>query len=377
MSEYKKDIQDFLQKACSQIRYKSIHSNIINELTDHIEEQKSQYIKQGLNEEEAATKAVEQMGDPVVVGKQLDKAHRPRTEFSILSLVAILVLMGGFVQFLISGANENTGAFSRFLIYAPLGLAAFILTYFFDYTLLGRYPKTVYFILFAAVIVYSQFSGRILGVYPHVYYYALLSIPVFAGIVYGYRNKGYMGIIACGIFYAGTALLCLLAPRVTAFALLSVSCLIILTIAIAKGYFGVRKEIGIALVYIPTIITLIISILFLCIQAPYRRERIAVMLNPELDPMGSGYQHLLVKRIIEASKPFGEAVLGGKLSDMPSNHLLPGWNTDFSLTYIIGSLGYVAGLVIIAVILALIVRMFISVTKQKIHLASYCLMQHA
>ncbi len=365
MSEHKKVIEDFLQKACSQIRYKGIHSSIINELTDHIEEQKSQYVKQGLNEKVAITKAVEQMGDPVVVGKQLNKAHRPRIELSILSLVAVLVLIGGIVQFLISGASTNIDTFSRFLMYAPIGLSAFIITYFFDYTLLGRYSKTVYFILFAAAIIYFQFSPMINGTYPHVYYYALLSIPVFAGIVYGYRNKEYMGIIACGLFYAGTALLCLIAPSTTAFILLSVSCLIILTIAIAKGYFGVRKEIGLAIVYIPTIITFTVSILYLFLQAPFRRNRIAVMLNPELDPLGSGYQHLLVKKILEASKPFGKAVLGGELSNIPVNEVLPGWNIDFSLTYLISSLGYVTGLVIVGIILTLIVRMFISVARQK------------
>ncbi|OPZ88285.1 MAG: Rod shape-determining protein RodA [Firmicutes bacterium ADurb.Bin419] len=365
MSEHNNDIQDFLQKACSQIRYKSIHSSVVNELTDHIEEQKNQYIKQGLNEDEATTKAVEQMGDPVVVGKQLDKAHRPRIELSILSLVAVLVLIGGIVQFLISGASSDIDTFSRFLIYAPIGLLAFIATYFFDYTLIGRYSKTVYFILFAATIIYFPFSPRLNGSYPHVYYYALLSIPIFAGIVYSFRNKGYMGIIACGLFYVGTAFICLIAPRTTAFILLSVSCTIILTIAIAKGYFGIRKEIGFALVYIPAIITFIVPILYLFMQSPQLRNRITVMLNPELDPTGSGYQHLLVKKIIEASKPFGEAVLGGEFANSPVNLVLPGWNTGFSLTYIVASLGYVAALVIVGIILTLIVRMFISASRQK------------
>ena len=72
MSEHNKAIQEFLETACSQIRYKSIHKSIINELTDHIEEQKNQYIKEGYNQEEATAKAIEQMGDPVLVGKELD-----------------------------------------------------------------------------------------------------------------------------------------------------------------------------------------------------------------------------------------------------------------------------------------------------------------
>jgi len=222
----------------------------------------------------------------------------------------------------------------------------------------------MFYICFNTNIVFP-FSPRLNGSYPHVYYYALLSIPIFAGIAYSFRNKGYMGIIACGLFYVGTAFICLIAPRTTAFILLSVSCTIILTIAIAKGYFGIRKEIGFALVYIPAIITFIVPILYLFMQSPQLRNRITVMLNPELDPTGSGYQHLLVKKIIEASKPFGEAVLGGEFANSPVNLVLPGWNTGFSLTYIVASLGYVAALVIVGIILTLIVRMFISVARQK------------
>ena len=131
MSEHNKAIQEFLDTACNQIRYKSIHKSIIDELTDHIEEQKIQYIKEGYSQEEATAKAIEQMGDPVLVGKELDKAHRPKTEWSILSLVAILVLIGAAVQFIIFGENpRGPESFPQFLMYVSVGLVAFTFTYF-------------------------------------------------------------------------------------------------------------------------------------------------------------------------------------------------------------------------------------------------------
>lgn len=367
MSEHNKTIQEFLQTACNQIRYKSVHKSIVNELTDHIEEQKNQYVKEGFSEEAATNKAIEQMGDPVLVGKELDKAHRPRTEWSILSLVAILVLIGGALQFLISGTNNNhTGGFMHFLMYLTVGLAAFFFTYFFDYTLIGRYPKSAYFILIAAAIAESQLSGMVCGsFYPHIYHFALLVIPIFAGIIYSFRNKGYMGIIACGLFYFGAAFLCLIAPNLSAFVLLTLSCLIILTLAIVKGYFGGNKKIGLVIVYIPTFMTLTLLVLSLIFLLPFRMKRIALSLCPELDPQGAGYLPLLVKKIIKGSQPFGEAVLGPGYANMHVNQILPCWDTDFSLTYIIGHLGLVAGLVIIGIISALIVRISISIIKQK------------
>lgn len=366
MSEHNKTIQEFLQTACNQIRYKSVHTSIVNELTDHIEEQKSQYIKEGFSEEAATNKAIEQMGDPVLVGKELNKAHRPKIEWSILSLVAVLVLIGGAVQFLISGTNTNhTGGFLHFLTYLPVGLAAFFFTYFFDYTLIGRYPKIAYFILLATAVAESQLSGRVCGCYPHIYYFALLFIPIFAGIVYSFRNKGYLGIIACGLFYFGAAFLCIIAQNLSAFVLLTFSCLIILTHAIVKGYFGGNKKIGLAVVYIPTFMTFVLSVLCLIFLLPYRMRRIALSLIPELDPQGAGYNSLMVKRIIKGSQPFGEALLGPGYVNMPVNQILPCWDTDFSLTYIIGHLGLVAGLVIIGIISVLIVRISISIIKQK------------
>jgi cell division protein FtsW (lipid II flippase) len=366
MLEHNGAIQEFLQTACNQIRYKSIHKSIVNELTDHIEEQKIHYIKLGFSEEEATAKAIEQMGDPVLVGKELDKAHRPKTEWSILSLVAVLVLIGGALQFLISGVStDGQSSFLRFLFYAPIGIAVFTFTYFFDYTLIARYSKQLFFILFGTAIVYFYFSQPYCGAYPHIYYFALLFIPIFAGVIYSYKGKDYFGIIKCGLYYGSAAFLCLIAPRVSAFVIHSVSCLILLTLAIIKGYFIGNKKISLAIVYIPTTIIFILFTIFLFFQSPIRRNRIATMLNPKIDPDGQGFHVLMVKRIIQSSQTFGKAVFEGEFENMPIHQMLPGWNTDFSLTYIIGRLGIAAGLIIIAIVSVFIVRMFISVTKQK------------
>lgn len=358
-------VREFLQTVCKQIRFKGIHKDIVGELSDHIEDQKSEYIKQGFDEATAALKAVEQMGDPVSIGKQLDKAHQPKTEWSILSLALILVIIGGAVQFLLSRVNSyNSSVFSHFLFYAPIGIIVFICAYFFDYTVLGRYSKCVYFLLVGATLAGFMLFSRKNGAYKHVYYSALLFIPVFAAIIGGFRNKGYPGIIASGAFYAGAALLCLLAPTSSGFFLLTVSCLIILTVAIKKGFFGGDKKVGLTIVYVPVAVAAML--LFIRINnSPYDRQRLAVMLDPQSDPQGGGYQYLMVRRLVADLRPFGEAVLSGDLAGMRIDRFLPGWSTDFSLTYVMARLGYIPGLAIVVVMLILIVRMFISVLKQK------------
>lgn len=365
MPAYNKHIQDFLQAICNQIRFKSIHKSVINELCDHIEEQKCEYIKQGMKEETATVKALEQMGDPVLVGKQLDKAHQPKTEWSILALAGILVLIGGVVQFFLSSFSEyNTNVFSNFLIYAPIGIVAFIVTYFFDYTLIGQYSKLVYVVLFTVTVAGFLIFNKVNGEYTHVYYAALLFIPAYAGVIYGFRNIGYWGILACGLFYVPAAFVCFIVPRLlNRLILFSIACLIMLTIAIIKGFFKCNKKVCLAIVYIPTAIITTLQFLFI-FSNPYRRASLLVMINPKLNS-SEAWQLLTVRKLIAVSKPFGKAVLNDNFANMRVEQLLPEWATNFSLTYIIVHLGYVAGIAITTIIFIFIVRMFISVIKQK------------
>jgi cell division protein FtsW (lipid II flippase) len=368
MHSSSKHVQDFLQEVCKEIRFKSIHEHIIKELSGHIEDQKNDYIDQGFDEETANLKAVEQMGDPAIVGKQLDKTHRPRMEVSILSICAILVVLGGGIQFFLSGVNTNgIDNFSHFLQYAPIGIVAFVLMYFFDYTWLGRYSKFTYFVLLAITAVGFLISTEFNGRYTHVYYSTLLFIPAFAGIIYGFRNKGYLGIIFSSLFYAGAAFMCMKAPSYSSFALLTISCLIILTVAIVKGFFGRNRKLSLALVYVPTLLlTSVVAIFNTVILSHYRiGERITAFFNQGHDPLGSGYQIMLIRKLFFAAKPIGTVSLDGNVGNISIDRILPNWSTDSSLIYLIARLGYIPGMALVAIMIILIIRMFVSVLKQK------------
>ena len=51
---------------------------IAKEVEDHIEDQKQVFMAEGMKEEEAEKAAVEEMGDPVEVGVEMDQIHRPK-----------------------------------------------------------------------------------------------------------------------------------------------------------------------------------------------------------------------------------------------------------------------------------------------------------
>jgi cell division protein FtsW (lipid II flippase) len=363
MSSNNNYLQEFLQSVCNEIRFKGIHKSIAKELSDHIEDQKYEYIDQGLDEETATIKAVEQMGDPVIVGQQLNNAHKPRIEWSILSISTVLVIIGAAVQYFLSGASESAAyLFPRFLMYAPVGIAAFVAMYFFDYTLLGRYSKHIYFVLLILTAIGIMLIRPINGTHKNVYYSTLLFIPIFAGIVYGYINKGYLGIVFSGVFYAGVAFMCILASSPTSLFIFTLSSVVILTAAILKGFFNCNKKIAIAMIYIP----LLFMLLFILFALPaYQYERIASVINPHLDPLGIGYVPLIVRTLLTSAKPFGTALIDSNITSSSIERMLPEWTSDFSLTYLIAKVGYIPGILIIMLFLALTVRMFVSVSKQK------------
>jgi cell division protein FtsW (lipid II flippase) len=355
MQSYNKHIEEFLQLVCNEIKCKSVHKNVARELENHIEDQKTEYVNKGLDQETALKKAIKEMGNPVSVGKELDKTHRPKTEWSILVLASVLVILSGTIQFLFSGiSQDNYYMFSHFLLYAPIGIAAFLFVYFFDYTLFSTYPKLIFSGIFIITVLIYVFSNKPYGGFIYMYYAVLLFIPAFAGIVYSLKDKGYLGIIISGLFYLSGAFLCLISPSEISLLLLTISVFTIITTSIAKGFFKVNKKIGLAIVYVPTLLSFII----LTINLHESIKKIfMIYFYPESDPKGYGFLPLMIRNAFSQARLIG--------SSLNENTIIPLWNTDFTLTYIVARWGYVAGIAITSLMVALIIRMFIVVSKQK------------
>lgn len=91
--EFNNKITDYLEMVSKRIRWKKAHPLVLKELNDHIIDQKNAFIDDGFDEEEAIDKAIAEMGDPTLVGKQLDHIHRPKsTEVGAFLLGVLLVL---------------------------------------------------------------------------------------------------------------------------------------------------------------------------------------------------------------------------------------------------------------------------------------------
>ena len=70
-------IDRFCAQVCEQVRFRPDHAAIRAELAAHWEDHAAALAERGIPEEEAARRALEAMGDPEEIGKELDKSHSP------------------------------------------------------------------------------------------------------------------------------------------------------------------------------------------------------------------------------------------------------------------------------------------------------------
>lgn len=87
--------------------------------------------------------------------------------------------------------------------------------------------------------------------------------------------------------------------------------------------------------------------------APYQQRRIIVGFNPELDPLGKGYQPLLSRQAIGNGGFFGNGIFGGYYYE-----ILDASHTDFIFATICEKFGFLGGLTVLILFMIIVVRIF-------------------
>lgn len=260
-------VHEYLKLVEEQIHCKSIWGDIRLELLGHIEEETEYFRKKGLNREQAVERAVEEMGDPVETGIELDKVHRTRLDVKLLLFfigidMLTLVLM---IAYFGSGMSEIPG--SNLIMWRGSGLI-FLLGFS-----LGKYrkeyfsspyqPWLLFFMISGVFMVLSIFSDSLKGTGFHVtdtaYQSMLFSTAAgFGGLVFYYRKGGY-GAVHRLLGIAGlVSLLSLISGEFFYTFLIILTHVWILTIAVCRGWFQIRRrEFLIKLWSIPAVLGLI------------------------------------------------------------------------------------------------------------------------
>ena len=98
-----------------------------------------------------------------------------------------------------------------------------------------------------------------------------------------------------------------------------------------------------------------LSPLIYCLLDDYQKNRIKVFLNPELDPLGSGYNVIRSKLTLGSGEIFGRGYLEGVST---GTGYLPAKHTDFIFSSVCEELGFVGGSFIIFLTFFIIIRAF-------------------
>ena len=93
-------MDEFIRALLEQVRCKKARAWIAREITDHIEDATAALEQEGMTHEQALAAAVQSMGDPVAIGVELDRIHRPRMDWRTFIMIVILNL-GGLIQVIV------------------------------------------------------------------------------------------------------------------------------------------------------------------------------------------------------------------------------------------------------------------------------------
>lgn len=362
-------IHEYSETVCDQIQWEKAHPIITEEIENHLIDQRDAYITQGEHEEEATDHAITQMGDPIIIGTELERTHRPKSQRSMMLLIAVLVCIGVIIPFFdhfifrslfISYYRDILHS----LFYAIIGLGLMTGAYFMDFTWLGRHPKKIYlslllYITVAFVLKQLEFSRRL---FYYVDFISLLLPLGFACVVYSARNKGYKGIITCGIAFLLPAAMLLFMRFRSEFMLFAISSFVILCIAIAKGWFKVKKFNAYLLVFIPTAICILLAVIVV-LNDSHKLEVVRSAFNLSYDPFADDTFGKHIKATLTGSKFIGRGVMPVGAEQEPALSVF------CLLTSLIFYTGWISVILIIGAFLFFIVKGFRLCLKQKSFLA--------
>ncbi|SHK39849.1 FtsW/RodA/SpoVE family cell cycle protein [Desulforamulus aeronauticus] len=361
--ERNQQVQEYLNHVCSHIKWVEVHEQVKQELLSHIEDRVAEYSAEGISEQEAIELAINRMGDSVVLGKQLHKAHKPPTNWKLLSIVAILAGMGLCTLYSVEMQGLLTkklsvSIFTNSVIYVFFGLAVLLGITYFDYRKLKNFGWQLFSgtMFIWLMLLMSPMLGSTTNVKPYlnlgfinIDYIGATPFLLTVALASIFFNKDWSKpnwfvstiflLIVPNIFY-------FMSPSFTGVIIYTAVFLILLSLA------GVSKKQLTAIAILPMGFSI-----FSLVQEPYLLDRLLTFMNPYHNPLGSGYIYI---QSIEAIRSAG---LWGQGFTFSGN--LPEFHTDLIFSYIVYTFGWVAGAVVIILAVALTAIMIDLVKRVK------------
>lgn len=346
--------EKFLEQVTSYIRSKEARSYVEEELQHHLTHSKQAWVNKGYSPKEAEQKAIAEMGSAVQLGKSMDKIHRPKWDFWLLGAV-ILLIVASFIPILTTDFSQQFGSdMSRYfvehkIIHIILAVAIIVTIMYFDYRKLQRYSMYIYavalllflvLLLFPNYIIHGEAMFKIGPIRIQAWTLLPLLLVAFAGFFGSHKLKFWQ---LAGLF---------LVPLYFFMALpnLAVTMFYFVVVVILFSFSAFSRKMKLVVFSVVSAIGLAIFgygvYAYHNLLAPYQTVRIKAFLQPELFADSAGYMMLQLKTALAGAGWFGAETV----SSLPEAH------TDYALVQLIQSYGYIAGIAVIFVILAIAIR---------------------
>ena len=394
-------MEEYIKKLLEQVRFEKAHKAIGDEIRAHIENQIEANVLDGMDKETAEKKAVEDMGDPVATGLELDKVHRPQMAWGVVIVAFFVAIVGTLIHVLMAKDPaleylKYRNDIGSFIMLTVSGISVMLLLYLLDYITVAKYSK---------VVATCMIAVYMLGIFlrDKVYFMQLewldktghrtgwenadfplpikvldltssfmnppmlLLIPLYAGIIYKYKGQKYDGLIKSVLWLIIPSYIVSYRHNYVICLIFVLSMLVQLTFAIKKEWLKVSK--------IPVLITLWTTFsVFLGFVAKKEYERASGTVLRWVGEDGNLYERPtinanidIVRAYMKQVKLFGNALLsslGGK-SYSPAQYSISDSGTSMILTYILTTGGLIVGIVVIATVVGLIVYGLVTVLKTK------------
>ena len=377
-------IKEFLDNICNQIKYKPIRNEILEELKNHIEEQKENYIYEGMEETKAEQKAINQMGDAEEIGKRLNKIHKPKLDWKLLLSIIIMLCFGFLVVITRVSSGVTIGyeldGVTKYIIILTVGLICSIFIYFLDYRKILKYSNILY-IIASISIIYSLISGTMVNGMPYLDLKiitlspTLIAIPLYIIAFVGFiqsinkesnikikilkENNININIIKIIILALISILLFAIIPSKASGFIVGVVYLIISTVKLLQLKQNKKRYI-LMLWAVPIILGVLLVMIYVGLRGSnYILDRVIVSFQPEKDPAGGGRNGMNQNLIINSAQIFGKA------EDTSNALQMFDEGTNYAFISILAHYGWGISILMVLSIILLSMRLIINAIKIK------------
>jgi rod shape determining protein RodA len=279
----------------------------------------------------------------------------PRVDLNFLGTAIVLAVIGCLLVYSATFFNEpGLGTFKRQMLWVAIGLALALIILTVDYHVLFDIAPILYgigLILLIYLLFWGQLTAnvkswiRIGGFQFQPSEFMKVFTALMLARFFDSNDRAYLDfrsfVKAMAIIGVPVGLIIIQPDFGTAASFFPL-------IAVAMFFGGIRPRIWAAMILIGVIALPLGWFAFL---KPYQKERVMIFLNPERDPLGSGYQVTQAKIAIGSGgihgKGFGHGTQG-KFGFVPEHH------TDFIFAVLGEEWGFVGVVVVLALYLYLV-----------------------